>query len=48
MPLRTFMIRAKEEVKIPTVIGVRKKWFGASQMTVRGSKLHGSKGLQVW
>ena len=27
MPLRTFMTRAREEVKIPTVIGVRKKWI---------------------
>ena len=48
MPLRTFMIRAKEEVKIPTVTGVRKKWIWSLTDDCEGSRLHGSKGLQVW
>ena len=44
MPLRTFMTRAREEVKIPTVIGVRKKWIWSLTDDCEGFKTSREKG----
>ena len=44
MPLRTFMTRAREEVKIPTVIGVRKKWIWSLTDDCEGFKTSWEQG----
>ena len=44
MPLRAFVIRAREEVKIPTVTGVRKKWIWSLTDDCEGFKTSWEQG----